>query len=197
VDYLYLLKLEQLGKEEYLFEGAEKEYQVDALLEGIEVRPHKTQRSQKVDITGEVNERHTTLRVIVLSTMLGLVLIAFTSTLAVISTYVNATAFAAITTVGLLFSVLLITMLMAATGVIKEKGLTQILDLVLRKVPRVGGTGRGSQSDDLVGAHTPANSRTQPKGAKLSSNSKRLSPRDGSPRVHVKPAKPRTNSTLG
>lgn len=145
VDYRHLVRLEDHGVQIFLPEGAEKEYSVAALLEGIEIRPSKKRVSPDLETPANVRPESTASlwRLVVLSTVFVVVLIAMIGTLTVISGRVTSTAFTAITIGGVVFTVLFITMVAAFAGVMREESLRKILELVLSKVPGIGGK-RGS-----------------------------------------------------
>ena len=141
VDYLHLLRLEHREVETFLPEGAEREYSVRTLLEGIEPRPAK-RRKPAAEQEPEFSEPMLSLkRIAALSGIFGSVLITLIGALAIVGYYVNNTVLAFITTAGVLFMLVFMIMVGAFTGVIRQTVLLRLVDQILRKLP-------GSTSED-------------------------------------------------
>jgi len=133
VDYRHLIKLETHGTAEFLPEGAEKNYTVEALLDGIEARALKRQSGKKVvDETGNTEQRLS--RVVLLLLAFTLLVVVLMSVLAVISTFVGASNFVVVTVAAVLFAVLIFTMFGLVTKLIGQKGATRIFELVLNRL---------------------------------------------------------------
>jgi internalin A len=142
VDYNHLTKLEGHGTGEFLPEGADRTYTVGALLEGIEVRSPKKKISVK-----RINENdhadHKVTRVIVLLVAFTVVIVSMMSALAVISIYLGASTFIAVTVTAILFSVLIMTMIGMVTKMFGEKTAARLFELVLKNLPRISSAAPG------------------------------------------------------
>ncbi len=151
VDYEHLLTLESKNIDHYLPEGAQKEYSVQELLNGVEAQDERIRERLKrremgleMEATGEAEETESTQpqeqatldvkTFLIVGFFLLFVLVVLVGLLALLSQYVSAVAMTGVTIGGILFVILLFVFLARFTNMLGEGMTGQLVEKVMARL---------------------------------------------------------------